>query len=151
MGFETPHAAAVRAGTAGTDAAADAPLSEADIAALAFAVPAFAPPLADESRHAGVRPAGLAAARNDAPDDLQRIRGIGKLNESRLQALGIWHFAQIASWTPEHVQWVGSYLAFPGRITREDWITQAAALHAGGAAPAVPAAAKSSRPRRGGV
>jgi predicted flap endonuclease-1-like 5' DNA nuclease len=40
----------------------------------------------------------------------------------------IWHFAQIATWSAENVKWVGSYLAFPGRIDREKWIDQARAL-----------------------
>ena len=34
--------------------------------------------------------------------------------------------------TPENVHWVGSYLAFPGRIDREEWIAQATELAKGG-------------------
>ena len=52
--------------------------------------------------------------------------------EGRLHALGIWHFSQIAAWTPDNVHWVGSYLSFPGRIDREQWIAQATQLAAGG-------------------
>jgi predicted flap endonuclease-1-like 5' DNA nuclease len=77
------------------------------------------------------RPASLAAPRGGKPDDLKRIRGIGKQNEGRLHGLGIWHFDQIASWTPEEVAWVGAYLAFPGRIEREDWVAQGAVLARG--------------------
>ena len=51
-----------------------------------------------------------------AADDLKLIKGVGPQNEKRLHALGIWHFSQIAAWTPENVEWVGGYLAFPGRI-----------------------------------
>lgn len=79
----------------------------------------------------GRRPAGLVAARARKPDDLKLIKGIGRQNESRLNALGIWHFDQIAAWAPANVEWVGSYLAFPGRIEREDWVGQAKALAAG--------------------
>jgi predicted flap endonuclease-1-like 5' DNA nuclease len=81
---------------------------------------------------AGERPMGLAAPRQGRGDDLKRIRGIGKQNEGRLHGLGIWHFDQIAAWTPSEVEWVGSYLAFVGRIEREDWVGQAKVLAAGG-------------------
>ncbi|WP_425305384.1 hypothetical protein [Chthonobacter albigriseus] len=74
----------------------------------------------------GVRPEILAGPRDGMPDDLKLIKGIGPQNEARLNALGIYHFEQIAAWTPEEARWVGSYLAFPGRIEREDWVTQAA-------------------------
>lgn len=83
-----------------------------------------------EPVHQGARPAGLAAPRGTA-DDLKRIRGIGPQNEGRLHGLGIWHFDQIAAWTPENVEWVGSYLAFPGRIDREEWLVQAKVLAEG--------------------
>ncbi len=81
--------------------------------------------------HEGVKPQGLEAAREGKADDLKRIRGIGPQNEGRLHALGIWHFDQIAGWSADEVQWVGSYLAFPGRIEREDWVGQAKVLAAG--------------------
>jgi predicted flap endonuclease-1-like 5' DNA nuclease len=90
------------------------------------------PPVPGEADIPGQRPAGLVAAREAGPDDLKLIRGIGRQNEDRLQALGIWHFAQIAAWTPANVEWVGSYLAFPGRIEREDWVGQAKTLAEGG-------------------
>lgn len=84
-----------------------------------------------EPVHAGTKPMGLEAARDGKADDLKRIRGIGPQNEGRLHALGIWHFDQIAGWSAEEVQWVGSYLAFPGRIEREDWVGQAKLLATG--------------------
>jgi NADH-quinone oxidoreductase subunit E len=65
--------------------------------------------------------AGLAAARGGVADDLKRIKGIGKVNEGRLNELGVFHFDQIAGWTRDEVRWVGTYLSFPGRIDREDW------------------------------
>jgi predicted flap endonuclease-1-like 5' DNA nuclease len=79
----------------------------------------------------GSRPAGLVAARGGKADNLKRIKGIGPQNEARLNALGTWHFDQIAAWSPTNAKWVGAFLAFPGRIEREDWITQAKALAAG--------------------
>lgn len=79
----------------------------------------------------GTRPEGYAGARDGAPDDLEAIKGIGPQNAARLNALGIFHFHQIAAWTPEEARWVGSYLAFPGRIEREGWIAQAGRLAEG--------------------
>ena len=81
----------------------------------------------------GVRPAGLKAARAGTADDLKRVSGIGKVNEAKLNLLGIFHFDQIAAWTRREVHWVGTYLSFPGRIDREDWQAQAAVLAKGGA------------------
>jgi NADH-quinone oxidoreductase subunit E len=81
----------------------------------------------------GTRPAALPAARAGAPDALTRIKGIGPGNERRLHDLGIYHFDQIAAWTRAEVAWVGTYLAFPGRIDREDWVGQAKALGGAGA------------------
>ena len=106
----------------------------------ASAEPAPMPKLDGEDAIAGRRPAGYVAARGGVADDLKLIKGVGPQNEERLHALGIWHFSQIAAWTPENVDWVGGYLAFPGRIEREEWVAQAAAL-AGNAAPADQAAA----------
>lgn len=85
-----------------------------------------------EGEIAGTKPKGLEAPRGGKGDDLKRIRGIGKQNEGRLHGLGIWHFDQISTWTKEEAEWVGGYLAFPGRIEREDWIGQAKVLAAGG-------------------
>lgn len=93
--------------------------------------PAAAPPVENEGSYQGTRPKGYASPRGGNADDLKRIRGIGKQNEGRLHALGIWHFDQIAAWTLDEVKWIGSYLAFPGRIEREDWLAQAKILATG--------------------
>ncbi|WP_372426759.1 hypothetical protein [Salinarimonas chemoclinalis] len=75
----------------------------------------------------GTRPPTLDAPRGTA-DDLKRINGIGPANEKKLNALGIHHFDQIAAWDEAQVRWVGTYLAFPGRIERERWVAQARTL-----------------------
>ncbi|CAN7600757.1 hypothetical protein LJR251_004332 [Rhizobium rhizogenes] len=80
--------------------------------------------------HPGQRPPS-AAKGAATPDNLKRISGIGHVNEEKLNELGIWTFAQIAAWTEANAEWVGSYMAFPGRIEREDWIDQAAKLAKG--------------------
>jgi predicted flap endonuclease-1-like 5' DNA nuclease len=97
----------------------------------AVSMPAAAPKIAGEDKVPGKRPAGFAAARGGKADDLKLIRGIGKQNEGRLHGLGIWHFDQIAAWSAQESLWVGSYLAFPGRIEREEWIKQAKVLATG--------------------
>jgi predicted flap endonuclease-1-like 5' DNA nuclease len=80
----------------------------------------------------GSKPEGLDAPRAGPADDLKLVSGIGPQNEARLHALGIYHFDQIARWSEKEALWVGGYLAFPGRIEREDWIEQAKILAAGG-------------------
>lgn len=84
--------------------------------------------LADAKAHPGTRPAGLDGAREGGPDRLTRINGVGPVNEKKLNSLGIWHFDQIGAWKKKEVEWVGSYLSFPGRIEREDWVGQAKVL-----------------------
>jgi NADH-quinone oxidoreductase subunit E len=68
----------------------------------------------------------------DTPDDLKRITGIGPKLEAVLNGLGVWTYGQIAAWSPQEIAWVDDYLAFKGRIGRDDWIGQAAKLAAGG-------------------
>jgi predicted flap endonuclease-1-like 5' DNA nuclease len=79
-----------------------------------------------------MRPAGLAGPRGGVPDNLTRIRGVGERNEALLNSLGIFHFGQIAAWTPGEARWIGQYLAFPERIERDDWVGQAMILATGG-------------------
>jgi predicted flap endonuclease-1-like 5' DNA nuclease len=86
------------------------------------------PLMATAVHHPGAKPLGIAAPAGGKADDLKLIKGIGPQNEGRLNSLGIWHFAQIAAWSGENIKWVGSYLAFPGRIDREKWIDQARKL-----------------------
>lgn len=120
-------------------AAMMAPVAAAEPAPAATSAPVPASPhepmpaarIEGEEKIAGQRPPGLAAPRNGQADDLKLVKGIGRQNEGRLHGLGIWHFDQIATWSKQNVLWVGSYLAFPGRIEREDWVKQARQLAAG--------------------
>lgn len=68
------------------------------------------------------------------PDDLKLISGIGPKAEAILNDLGIYTFAQIASWKRAEREWVDGFLRFRGRIEREDWVKQAEALAKGGVA-----------------
>lgn len=78
----------------------------------------------------GMPPRALSAPEGD-PDDLKQISGIGAGIEKTLHGLGIFHFRQIAAFTPDNVAWINRHLRFKGRIEREHWIEQARALAAG--------------------
>jgi len=69
-----------------------------------------------------------AMTRPSKPSDLKAITGVGPKLEKVLNGLGIWTFAQVAAWTPEEIAWVEDYLSLKGRIGRDDWTRQAAAL-----------------------
>lgn len=83
--------------------------------------------LEDKNRPAGIdRPAAV--------DDLKLISGVGPKIEGVLHTLGIFTFAQVASWKKAERDWVDGYLSFHGRIERDDWVKQAKALAKGGVA-----------------
>ncbi|MBN9550742.1 MAG: ATP-binding cassette domain-containing protein [Alphaproteobacteria bacterium] len=70
----------------------------------------------------------LDAPRGGKADSLIRIKGIGPVNERKLNEHGIFHFDQIAAWKKADIEAAEAYLAFDGRIAREDWIGQAKTL-----------------------
>ena len=80
----------------------------------------------------------LAAPRGGKADSLTLIKGIGPVNERKLNAHGVFHFDQIAAWTEADIVAAEAYLAFDGRIAREDWVGQARRL-AEGVASLLPA------------
>jgi branched-chain amino acid transport system ATP-binding protein len=98
------------------------------------AKPAAKAPAAKTSKKPAVKTAmkaisnRLAAPRGGRPDDLLAINGIGPVNLRKLNEHGIFHFDQIAAWKKADIEAVEAYLAFDGRIAREDWIGQAKAL-----------------------
>jgi len=59
------------------------------------------------------------------PDDLKRIKGIGKKLEKVLNGLGVYYFRQIAAFSAADMAWVDSKLKFKGRIVRDRWVPQA--------------------------
>ncbi len=80
----------------------------------------------------GTKPATLAAARDGGPDNLKLIKGVGPKLESLLHSLGFYHFDQVAAWTADEVAWVDENLqGFKGRVSRDNWVTQATALASG--------------------
>ena len=64
------------------------------------------------------------------PDDLKLIVGVGPVLERMLHNLGVTTFRQIARWTERDIAEFDAKLPeFPGRIQRDQWVTQARALH----------------------
>lgn len=111
-----PVAAAPVAEAAPEPVAAPAPVAEAP-AAASEAAPEF-----------------LSEAREGGPDDLKQIKGVGPKLEKTLHGMGLFHFDQIASWGPSELAWMDDNLAgFKGRASRDEWVSQAKTLAAGGA------------------
>jgi len=78
--------------------------------------------------------APLFVAPAGAADDLKLISGVGPVLEGRLNALGITKWSQVAAFTADDIAKVEDSLSFKGRVTRDNWLAQAAALAAGGEA-----------------
>ena len=102
-----------------------------DIAARTVdAEPEKADPVAEDAT--GLMPEDFrqpkTIARPPKPSDLKAIAGVGPKLEKVLNGLGIWTFAQIAAWTPEEIAWIEDYLSLKGRVGRDEWTRQAAAL-----------------------
>lgn len=74
------------------------------------------------------KPAAMSKPRANGADDLKQIKGIGPKIEAALNELGVYHFDQIAAWSRTNIDWVDKQLSFKGRIGREHWVEQAAAL-----------------------
>ena len=82
---------------------------------------------------AGLKPLTLDGPREGGADDLKKIKGVGPKLESLLNAMGFWHFDQIAGWSADEVAWVDQNLdGFKGRVSRDGWVAQAKLLADGG-------------------
>jgi len=105
-----------------------------------------------ERRDAKAKGKAEAAARKEAakafkgfkkpagePDDLTKIKGVGKELVERLEKIGVVKFEQIANWTDEDIANVDEVLSFKGRIEREDWVEQAKELMTEATVDEVPA------------
>jgi predicted flap endonuclease-1-like 5' DNA nuclease len=84
----------------------------------------------DDESKADERPQTLSSPQGE-PDDLKRIRGIGPVIEKKLNDVGIYHFHQIAAFSDQNIRWIDNNLAFPGRVNREQWVSQAKLLEMG--------------------
>jgi len=95
--------------------------------------PAMASPGTPVSHPEGTRPQGLDAPRDGGPDDLKKIKGVGPRLEAMLHDMGYYHYDQIARWSEAEVAWVDENLqGFRGRVSRDDWVSQARSLADGG-------------------
>jgi predicted flap endonuclease-1-like 5' DNA nuclease len=74
------------------------------------------------------KPVGLPQPRDGRRDNLKRIDGLGPLDESTLNNLGIYHYDQIAKWDEREVLWLENHVFAVGRIGRESWQDQAREL-----------------------
>ncbi|WP_299725143.1 endonuclease [uncultured Tateyamaria sp.] len=81
----------------------------------------------------GSKPETLSAAREGGPDNLKQIKGVGPKLEALLHSMGFYHFDQIAGWGPNEIAWVDENLeGFKGRVSRDEWVSQAKTLAEGG-------------------
>lgn len=81
--------------------------------------------VADDSAP-GKKPSNLLTeARGGKSDDLKKISGVGPKLEMLLNENGVFHFDQIAAWSPEEIAYMDDQLSFRGRIERDGWIEQA--------------------------
>jgi branched-chain amino acid transport system ATP-binding protein len=87
------------------------------------ALPAITVPVITKAK-----PKPVAKAVPAKKDDLKLIKGIGPVNEGKLNKHGIKTFAQIASWKKADIVEAEIYLEFDGRIAREDWVGQSKKL-----------------------
>jgi NADH-quinone oxidoreductase subunit E len=80
----------------------------------------------------GAKPELLSAPRGGNGDDLGLIWGVADKLAEVLNGLGIWHFDQIATWTPANVAWFEAQIdGFTGRVMRDKWIEQCEKLSTG--------------------
>ena len=75
----------------------------------------------------GTKPTLLSEAPSEK-DDLKKITGVGPKLEEAMNKLGIYQFAQVASWTNDEIMWVDDSLSVKGRIERDDWVGQVSEL-----------------------
>ena len=88
---------------------------------------------ADAPASPGKKPRTLKEPRKAGADDLKMIKGVGPKMEQLLNTLGFFHFDQVAKWTEDEVSWVDQNLeGFKGRVSRDNWVSQAQTLASGG-------------------
>ena len=75
----------------------------------------------------GTKPALFTEAPSEK-DDLKKITGVGPKLEEAMNKLGVYQFAQVASWTNDEIMWIDDSLSVKGRIERDDWVGQVSEL-----------------------
>jgi NADH-quinone oxidoreductase subunit E len=110
---------------AGSPGGTGSPVREPDPAGLSAAAAGAANVPEGQER----KPGGMDAPRAGVGDDLKKIKGMGPALEKKCNDHGIWHYDQIAAWSAEEVAWADQNLVqFKGRVSRDDWVTQARIL-----------------------
>ena len=115
---------AAQMGSAGVDLGelVDAPVEEIlDVVETSKEVEEEAP------ESIGTKPTLFSEAPSEK-DDLKKITGVGPKLEEAMNKLGIYQFAQVASWTNDEIMWVDDSLSVKGRIERDDWVGQVSEL-----------------------
>ena len=98
------------------------------MSALASAGAAQQPAAAQQTKEEKpLRPPSRPAPEG-AADDLTRLSGLSSSIELKLNEIGVWHFSQIAEWTPANLAWVDEAFDLDGQARREGWISQARQL-----------------------
>ncbi|MCR4520741.1 NADH-quinone oxidoreductase subunit NuoE [Bosea sp. 47.2.35] len=122
-----PSAPAQPSNAANDTPAAKGKVDKKDVAEAAKPAAADKPTAVAESK-----PELLTAARGGKGDDLELIWGVGPKLGKMLNEMGVWHYDQIAKWTPAELAWVDARLTgFKGRALRDDWIAQSKKLATG--------------------
>lgn len=108
-----------------------------------LAGPARAPRKAERKSAPPTRRSGqpkiLSAALYGKKDDLKRISGVGPKLERLLNKNGVYYFWQVASWSHKDIEVIDQRLdSFKGRISRDDWVSQAKHLKRSPDAASVP-------------
>lgn len=98
----------------------------------AKAAPVAPAPTSTETTGAGKKPRVMKAPRKSGADNLKMIKGVGPKLEGLLNNMGFYHFDQVSKWGADEIAWVDQNLeGFKGRVSRDNWVSQATALAAG--------------------
>jgi len=92
------------------------------------AVPVETTPLREGAELDSVMGYIYRSGRPSVIDDLKLIRGVGPVEETRMQQAGVYRFWQIAEWSPANVAEVSLRCSLADRVQREKWIAQAGKL-----------------------
>jgi NADH-quinone oxidoreductase subunit E len=122
------------AGKAKTSAPAEGGASTSTKKSRTIIAPRANPQEVNPAAEKGGSTSALFVAPEGAPDDLKMISGVGPVLENKLVGLGITKWSQVAAFTADDIAKVEDSLSFKGRISRDNWLGQAAALARGGEA-----------------
>jgi len=86
-------------------------------------------PVANEPSTSFTASLGIKEADASQRDDLKKIHGVGPYIEQKLNAIGIYTYEQLSELDAEQIRKITEAIQFfPGRIERDDWMSQAKSL-----------------------